>query len=196
MHPFIPFVTEEIYGKINLQDECLSLAAWPKQQKTLIDAQADIQMQTIIDIISAIRNIRAQWNIKPNETVDAFVIPDNPSLYEFLSLNSADIQRLARLDNLLLGLKMPVLKNAATALVGTIKVIVPLEGVIDLNAEKKRMTADIAQKRKIADSLNIRLNSADFTAKAPEEVITKEKERLDSLNREVKALEGVLASLS
>ena len=196
MHPFIPFVTEEIYSKMDFQDECLSLAAWPKQQKTLIDAQADIQMQTIIDIISAIRNIRAQWNIKPNETVDAFVIPDNPSLYEFLSLNSADIQRLARLDNLLLGLKMPVLKNAATALVGTIKIIVPLEGLIDLNAEKKRMTADVTQKRKMADSLNVRLNSADFTAKAPEEVITKEKERLDSLNREVKALEGVLASLS
>ena len=128
--------------------------------------------------------------------MDAFIIPADPSLYEFLSLNCADIQRLARLKNLLLGLKMPVLKNAATVLAGTIKILIPLEGLIDLNAEKKRMIADITQKRKIVDSLNVRLNSADFTAKAPEEVITKEKERLDSLNKEIKALEGVLAGLS
>jgi len=195
MHPFIPFVTEEIYSKMNAQDECLSLTAWPKRQETLIDSKASFQMQTIIDIISAIRNIRAQWNIKPNETLDAVIVPAEASLHEFLSANCADIQRLARLANLSLDLKAPVLKNAATALAGTIKIFVPLEGLIDLNAEKKRMSTDIAQKRKSIDGLNTRLNNADFTSKAPEEIITKEKERLDSLNKEVNALEGVLASL-
>ncbi len=195
MHPFIPFVTEEIYSKMNSQDKCLSLAPWPKSQEGLIDIKASAQMQTIIDIISAIRNIRAQWNIKPHETVDAIIVPPHTSSHELLSKNFVDIQRLSRLKNLLLDLKTPVLKNAATALVGTVKIFVPLEGLIDLNAEKKRMSADIAQKRKSIDSLNSRLNNADFTAKAPEEIIIKEKGRLDSLNKEVRALEGVLANL-
>ena len=70
-------------------------------------------------------------------------------MHEFLSANCIDIQHLARLKNLSLDLKAPVLKNAATALVGTIKIFIPLEGLIDLNAEKKRMSADIVQKKKI-----------------------------------------------
>jgi valyl-tRNA synthetase len=196
MNPFIPFVTEEIYSKMNPQDKCLSLAAWPKQQDMLIDAKASSQMQTMIDIISAIRNIRAQWNIKPNETLDAFIIPADPSQETLLSLNHINIHHLARLKKLSIDLKAPVIKNAATALVGTIKIFVPLEGLIDLNAEKKRMIADITQKEKAIDSLSARLNNADFTAKAPEEIIVKEKDRLDSLNKEVKTLEGVLANLS
>jgi len=196
MHPFMPFVTEEVYSKFKTPDTCLSLAAWPKKQKILIDTKASAQMQTIIDITVAIRNIRAFWNIKPNETVDAFIIPADSSLHRLLSEHSVDIQRLARLKNLSLDLKAPVLKNTATALVGTIKVFIPLEGLIDLNAEKKRMSADIIQKRKAIDGLNARLNNADFTAKAPEEIITKEKERLDTLNKEVSELKSVLANLS
>lgn len=195
MHPFIPFVTEEIYGKMDSQDKCLSLAAWPKHRKSLVDGKASARMQTIIDVISAIRNIRAQWNIKPNETVDAYIVPAGSSLHELLSENAADIRRLARLKDLFLDLKAPVLKNTATALVGTIKIFVPLEGLIDLEAEKKRMSGGIAQKRKSIDSLNTRLNNPDFISKAPEEIIIKEKERLDLLNKEVNALEGVLANL-
>ena len=195
MHPFIPFVTEEIYSKMNTQDECLSLAAWPKQQEALIDKKASAQMQTIIDIISAIRNVRAQWNIKPSETVDAFIIPADSSLEGFLLQNSIDIQRLARLKNLSLNLKTPILKNAATVLAGTIKILIPLEGLIDLETEKKRMSADIAQKRKSIEGLQSRLNNEVFVSKAPSDIIIKEKERLDSLNKEISAIEGVLASL-
>jgi len=196
MHPFIPFVTEEIYSKMNLKDECLSLAAWPNRNVLLIDLEANKQMQMIIDIISAIRNVRAQWNIKANETVNVFIIPVDISQNELLSQNSVDIQRLARLKDLTVQSKVPVLKNAATALVGAIKIFIPLEGLIDLDAEKKRMSADIAQKIKSIDGLNARLNNPDFIAKAPDEIIVKEKERLDLLNKEVAALEGVLRSLS
>ena len=117
MHPFIPFVTEEIYSKMNAKDECLSLAAWPKKNGTLIDHAASKQMQTIIDIISAIRNIRTKWGIKPNEIVDAHIVPIDPSCKKLLS-KSLDIDRLGRLKNFMLDLKVPMLKNAATALVG------------------------------------------------------------------------------
>ncbi len=214
MHPFIPFVTEELYSKMNSKDECLSLAPWPKRQEKLIDQEAEAQMQTMIDVISAIRNIRAQWNIKPNETVDVFYIPADSSLDKFLSENSVDIKRLARLKEFssyenrelfnrifniadITSSKLaPIRANVATALVGSIKIFIPLEGLIDLNLEKKRMSIDIVQKRKAIDGLNSRLNNVDFTSKAPEEIIAKEKERLDSLNKEVKDLESVLANLS
>jgi len=196
MHPFIPFVTEEIYSKMNVQDKCLSLASWPKPQVDLIDGKASSQMQTIIDVISAIRNVRALWNIKPNETVDAFIIPTDSLQHELLSKNSSDIQRLARLKNLVIDTKTPDIKNAASAFIGTIKIFIPLEGLIDLETEKKRMNIDIAQKRKSVDGLQSRLSNEVFVSKAPADIISKEKERLESLNKEITALEGVLASLS
>jgi len=196
MHPFIPFVTEEIYSNMNTKDKCLSLAAWPKKNGTLIDMSASKSMQTIIDIISAIRNIRAQWNIKPNETVVAFIILLDKELNSLLSQYSLDIQRLAHLKNLTIGINLPLHKKTAITLVGTIKVLVPLEGVIDFDSEIKSINANIAQKKISIDNLNKRLNSPEFVAKAPEEIITKEKERLELLNKEVIALKSVLSNLS
>ncbi len=196
MHPFIPFVTEEIYSKMNSTDECLSKAFWPKKDEALIDDKASNDMQMIIDIIGSIRNIRAQWNIKPNETVDAFVVSSEQRLLDLILENRDDTQRLARLNNLSIASQTPILKNSATALVGTIKVFVPLEGLIDLNAEKKRMMSDIDQKMKSIDGLQSRLNNEAFVSKAPEEIINKEKERLNSLNKEIIELKNILASLS
>ncbi|MDE1920544.1 MAG: valine--tRNA ligase [Candidatus Omnitrophica bacterium] len=199
MHPFIPFVTEEIYSKLNTKDECLSIANWPELNEQLIDKVAAQQMQVILDSITAIRNIRAQWNIKPNESINAFVVTPGTWL-RLLQENCADIQRLARIDQLNIDVKAVNLKNTATALVGTtygaIKVFVPLEGIVDLESEKKRMNADIMEKKKSIDGLNARLNNPDFVSKAPVDVIAKEKERLGSLNKEVCELNSILANLS
>jgi len=196
MHPFMPFVTEEIYSKMNSQDDCLSRAQWPIKPQELIDLQASAQMQIIIDITVAIRNIRANWNVKPNETVDAYIIPGDDALKELLSTNGADILRLARLKNLFLDSKITLLKNSATVLVGRNKVLIPLEGLIDLDAEKKRMSIEIQQKDKSIEGLQSRLNNESFVSKAPVEIIAKEKERLDALNKEVHELKNVLTSLS
>jgi len=195
MHPFIPFVTEEIYSKMNSQDNCLPLASWPKFDEKLIDKIATQQMQTIIDTITSMRNIRAFWNIKPNELIEAFVVTSDTWHNLFLQ-NSADIRNLGRLKNLTIDVNPVNLKNAAAALVGTTKIFIPLEGLIDLNAEKKRMSADITQKQKSIEGLQSRLSNETFTSKAPEEIITKEKERLDTLTKEVNELKNVLANLS
>jgi valyl-tRNA synthetase len=197
MHPFIPFVTEEIYSKMTASGGvCLSLTAWPRRQEFLIDRQAHSQMQAVIDAITAIRNIRAQWNIKPSESVDAFIVPAYTSSYQLLSQNQTDIHRLAKLKNLTLDLKVPPgVKNAATALVGTVKIYVPLEGLIDLDAEKKRISADIAEKQKSIDSLSARLKNPDFMSQAREEIIAKEQERLHTLTKEAAELKNVMDSL-
>jgi valyl-tRNA synthetase len=196
MHPFIPFVTEEIYSKINTDDECLSLTQWPKEQRMMIDQHAYQQMQTVIDIISAIRNIRTQWNAKSNEIIEAHINPIDPSLKNFLMQNTVDINRLARMNNLLLNSIPSDLKNTAIVLIGTIKIFVPLKGIIDLEAEKEHKKEQIGQKQKSIDGLQSRLNNEIFVSKAPKEIIAKEKERLDALNKEVFELKNDLASIS
>ncbi|MBF0511551.1 MAG: valine--tRNA ligase [Candidatus Omnitrophica bacterium] len=196
LHPFMPFVTEEIYSKLQTRDQCLSLSAWPVRSEKLFCSQAAFQMQTVIDIITAIRNIRAQWNVKPGESVDVCIVCADTLLTDLVAQNKGDIKRLARLKDFVLDTKAPVLKNSAFALVGEIKIVVPLDGIIDINAEKNRMMSETAQKKKAMEGLNSRLHNADFIARAPEEIIQKEKERLETLTKEVKELEALLANLT
>ena len=103
---------------------------------------------------------------------------------------------LARLETLTIDSKVLTTQDAAIALVGTTKIIVPLKGIIDLELEKKRKIEEIAQKQKSIDGLQSRLNNEAFVSKAPEEIIIKEKDRLNDLSLAISELKRDLASLS
>ncbi|MDO8674766.1 MAG: valine--tRNA ligase [Candidatus Omnitrophota bacterium] len=195
MHPFIPFVTEEIYRHMGPKEECLSAASWPVRQKGDMDHKAAQDMQTVIDLIGALRNIRTQWNMDPKETMDAFVVPVDRKEEELVTAYAADVRRMARLKDLTIDTKAPSLRDCATALVGQTKVFVPLAGIVDLAKEKKKMADDIAQKTKAIQALEGRLNNEAFTSKAPTDVIAKERERLETLTKETAQLNQVLANL-
>ena len=196
MHPFMPFVTEEIYSKLKQPDLCLTLAAWPKVANQLIDTAAANQMQAVIDVISCMRTLRTQWNIKPNATVNATVVPENNEQEQLLTVNAEDIKRLAKVDALTIRMNLSALKDAATGFVGALKVFIPLAGMVDLAVEKKRMQGELAQKVKAIEGLNTRLGNDAFVAKAPEDVIAKERERLAALQKESRELSQVLANIS
>jgi len=196
MHPFMPFVTEEIYSKMQSQDECLSLAQWPKQQEMLLDREASKQMQTIIDVISAIRKIRIQWGIKQNQFILPEIVPQDEAQLKLFRTNSTYIMNLAKVEALRIEFDVLTSEDAAIVLVGTAKIYVPLKGIIDLEVEKKRKNDEIAQKQKSIDGLQSRLNNEVFVNKAPEDIIAKERERLATLNKEVFELRNDLSNLS
>jgi len=197
MHPFIPFVTEEIYSKMNSHDECLSLAQWPKKEKKLIDQSAMEHMQLVIDVVSAIRNIRSEWNIKIQEEIDCLIVPTTAGEQEKLVSSTSDIQNLAKLKKPpVINITASPIKNAAIALVGSIKIFVPLSGIVDIEAEKKKIKNEILNKEKAIESLQGRLDNSSFTSKAPEEVIHQERIRLVNLTRELQGLQNILKNLS
>ena len=193
MHPFIPFVTEEIYSKMNSGDSCLSLASWPLAQNKLIDRNASKQMQAIIDIISFIRNIRTKYDIKQG-VIPAQIVPQNKAQKELFFANGEGIRRLAGVTFDLV-LEASTSAKAVTALIDGAKIIVPLEGIIDFGVEKKRKNEEIKQKQKLIEGLQSRLSNEAFISKAPEDVVLKEKERLDTFNKEVLELKNDLANL-
>ncbi len=195
MHPFIPFVTQEIYSHMGPKEKCLSVASWPVSQKRDIDPKAAQDMQTVIDLIGALRNIRTQWNMNPKETMDAFVVPVDRKEQDLITVYAADVRRMARLEGLTIDTKAKTLKDCATALVGQMKVFVPLAGIVDVAKEKKRMADDIAQKTKAIAALEGRLNNETFVSKAPQDVIAKERERLETLTKETAQLNQVLESV-
>lgn len=196
MHPFMPFVTEEIYSHFKTNDLCLTKVKWPYISPDLIDREAQSEMQNIIDVIKSIRTVRTQWNIKPTQPLDVKMMVDNAKWQSTLEMNASDIKRLCKINEMSVTSQAINMKDAATVLVGTTKIMIPLLGLVDIDAEKKRMLAEKEQKQKAVDALVARLSSDQFVSKAPVDVITKEKERLELLQKQVTELEGVLATIS
>ena len=196
LHPFLPFVTEEIYSRFELQTGPLAIASWPEYDERFSNPQADRQMGTLIELIGLIRNIRTQWNIKPIEFVDVFCAPLDAEAKELLENNLPLVQKMAKLNNYQIIPENQTVKDAATGLVGQIKFFIPLSHVIDVAKEKARMADQMDQLKRQVGSLNHRLGNAEFVNKAPVEVIQKEKERLHELNQKILVLEKTIAGLS
>ncbi len=194
MHPFIPFVTEEVFSKLSNGKECLSRSTWPAIEKNYVDVKGQNDMQTMIDLVTGIRNARAQWNIKPNETVDC-ILSTSATFEELLKTEFIKLQPLGRIKNVTIS-KTDAVKDAATGVVGEIKFFIPLAGVIDVQQEKARIQEQISKKDKAVQGILTRLSNEDFVKKAPPEVIQKDQETLAVYQNEIRELRTVLSNLS
>ncbi len=195
VHPFMPFVTEEIWSRCHKNKEAISRQSWPSGHKHLIDAATESHMQSVIGLVTSLRNLRAQWNIKPQEKIQCHLSSKSKTDIELLKDNEAILRNLARIDGLSIDKKSDGQKNTATVIVGNIKGIVPLGELIDVDEEKKRMLGQITEQRKVSSRLTSRLKNKDFLKKAPKEVVDKEKIRLDSINTKIEELEKVVSGL-
>jgi valyl-tRNA synthetase len=126
--------------------------------------------------------------------IPAEIVPQNKAQKELFLANGEGIRRLAGVAFDLV-LEASTSKKAVTALIDGSKIIVPLEGIIDFEVEKKRKNEEIKQKQKLIEGLQSRLSNEAFISKAPEDVILKEKERLDAFNKEALELKNDLADL-
>ena len=196
LHPFLPFVTAEIWHKMGNSNESLARQPWPKVQKRFINKKIQDEMQTLRELITAIRNLRAQWNIGPNENIDIlFVIPEKEERV-FLEENSPTIKKLAKINALTMQSEIPPsLIEAARGLVGQIKFFVPLAGVVDVNKEKERILKQIAEQTNALQNIAARLTNAAFLQKAPPEIVEKEKLRLQSLETKIRELQEAIQTL-
>jgi len=195
MHPFIPFVTEEIWEHLEISNDCLAVQPWPNDEKKLINKSADDEMQSLIDIISTIRNIKVQWNIKQQQTVNASFTSKNKKEVSLLNDNSQMLKTLAKIDDFSVSDKTQKIENSAAGLVKQIKFYIPLGDIIDVEKEKKRIVSQIEQHKRDMTNLDKRLKNKNFTSKAPPEVVEKEKARLDSLKIKVVDLDLIIKNL-
>jgi len=193
--PFMPFVTEEIWSQLTHTEGEVCLQDWPKSDSLKFNSNVDKDMENIIGIISAIRNTRAEWNIKPNEKIECIASSSTQDSQTFLDMNKDILINLGKLSKLNVENKDSQAQNAATAIVGDIKVSIPLEGIIDLDAEKRKTEKELEAQRKAFENLSKRLNNKNFTDKAPKDVVAKEKERLLDFETKITKLEDVLSAL-
>ena len=195
LHPFVPFVTEEIYSQFKGHEIILTTEPWPVVEDAWRDIEADAAVGALIDITTGIRNIRAQWNIKPQDEVDCSFFAPSEKALTLLKANADIIKKLVRLGTLSFEASEHSVKNAASGIAGEIRYFIPLGSLIDLDKEKLRLAELIMQQEKTASSIEGRLANEGFVKKAPPEVIEKERARMDDLRAKNADLKKALASL-
>jgi valyl-tRNA synthetase len=196
MHPFVPFVTEEIWENIKQPRQgAICVEQWPVRRPDCVNPSVDARMQKLMDCVSVLRNLRSEWNIKPAETVKAVIMTPRENDREIVGQERAMIMRLARLGDLEHIPEITEIRNAAVGITGEIKIVLPLGELIDLDKEKERVRKQIAEQRRFSEGLARRLENKDFRDKAPKDVVEKEQEKLRSFRAAVAKLEDVLSTL-
>ncbi|MEP6924158.1 MAG: valine--tRNA ligase, partial [Pyrinomonadaceae bacterium] len=183
LHPFMPFLTEELWQMLpetnaNLHNPAYSkaektimLADFPRGDASLIDEIAEAEMQAVIDLIGKIRNIRAEMNIKPSERV-TILVAANADLQNVFAANEAQILKLARSNELKLSEKLDAPRQSARAvLAGGAEVAIPLEGLIDFAKETDRLEKELAKLTAESEKLNAQLSNENFVSRAPAEKV-------------------------
>jgi valyl-tRNA synthetase len=167
LHPFCPFLTEEIYSILPIKDQACIIDAYPTVDNdaaflALANAQAEIEIDVVKEVITAIRNIRGENRISPAVKLNVRFGVNQPEAQKILSHNKSAISTLARLENVEIGEDGDLMKCAVAPIaVGDIrtKVIIPLEGLVDFNEEVKRIQKTIEKLEKDVSLLTNKLSN-------------------------------------
>ena len=196
LHPYMPFITEEIYQCLPHEAESIMISKWPVADESLVDPEAERGMNAIMDSIKAIRNMRAEVNANPGKKIPAIMLVSE-DLREVVANNDSYIKLLGGIDNLeLRPLNGEKPENAMAAVVTGIEVYLPLAGLIDVEKETQRLSKELAAMEKDLQRAGGKLNNAGFLAKAPEDVIAKERAKYEELSGKIEAVKKRMAYLS
>lgn len=196
LHPYMPFITEEIYQCLPHEAESIMISKWPVADESLIDPEAERGMNAIMDSIKAIRNMRAEVNANPGKKIPAIMLVSE-DLREVVAHNDSYIKLLGGIDNLeLRPLNGEKPENAMAAVVTGIEVYLPLVGLIDVEKETQRLSKELAAMEKDLQRAGGKLNNAGFLAKAPEDVIAKERAKYEELSGKIEAVKKRMAYLA
>jgi len=196
LHPVVPFITEELWQKLpgRKPDELLILAAWPPTELELADAQADQEFPLVQEAISSIRMLRAEYRVPPKARLRASLRPRTERARQALSGERETILRLAQLADLAFDGKRATV-GAHAVLVDGSEVFVALEGEIDVQRECSRLAGELARLDRQLSGLEAKLANQDFIARAPSEVVAKEREKERGWRDQRQALADKLKSL-
>jgi len=183
LHPVVPFITEELWQKLpgRAADELLAGAAWPRPRPDLADATADARFARIQEVIVAIRNIRAEYRIAPKARIAATVTTGDAGLKRAIEGERETILRLAQLAELALDGKAggggPGGPGGHAVLGDGSAVFVPLSGAIDVQQECRRLAGEVARLDQQLAALAAKLTNQNFVARAPAEVVARERDK-------------------
>ncbi len=195
LHPLMPHITEEIWQQLPHEGESIMLAEWPQSDPARDDKVARDQMETLIALITKVRNIRSEMNIPMQSRLKLYIATTDPQTRELVNVNSDPIKRLARCDEIVISATLPALDAPARDIVAGMEIAVPLGGLIDFEKERERIGKEMTKKENEARGLATRLDNISFMERAPREVVLEARGRHEELIAEIEKLRETLGSL-
>ena len=204
LHPFMPFITEELWQNLkqrlpkgSLDSDSIIIAPYPVGNKKFVDTEAEAVMESVVEIIRSIRNARAEHKVAASKWIEARIYADK--LQSAIASQSEAIETLAKARPLAVLSRNQRQAKEEKALVLVLKeseVVLPWAGMVDIAAERKRLEGEISSIEKEIDRLGQRLKDAAFVSKAPAAVVDKERDKLQGYKDKLLRLKQELAQLS
>ena len=199
LHPFMPHITEEIWHTLTQAEEgqSISIQTYPESDATLIDSDLEQQFELLIAAIRTLRNLRAEAGIKPGVKVKAVMQSESDRERQILTDSEAYIQDLAKVESLTITSALDTaLEPAIADVVGTVQVLIPLAGVVDIAVLKAKLEKSLTKAQAEAKSLSARLSNPTFVDKAPPEVVQGAKDALAEAEKQIEILQARLRLLN
>ncbi len=193
LHPFMPFVTEEIWQSLPHQGPALIVAKWPEFRQDLCFAEEEGHMESVMEAIRAIRNRRAEMNVPPSKKAALYVVTHQQKAY---TEGEGFIRRLAYADSVTLLDKEPeTLNGMVTCATADAKLYIPMGQLVDLDKERERVAKELEKAKKNLASLNGKLANPNFISRAPEAVVNAERDKAAKAAELIARLEQSAQSL-
>ena len=194
LHPFMPFITEEIFTHLPTGEESIMISKWPEADSALSFDKEEEQMENIMEAIKSIRNVRTKMNVAPSRKAKVFIVTDSPEIFKG---SEVFFEKLASsLETVIVSTEEGIPENAVTTVVDNAKIFIPFGDLVDIAAEKERLTKEKEHLISEIKRVEGKLNNAGFVAKAPQKVVDEErakgekyKEMLEKVEESLKNLE-------
>jgi valyl-tRNA synthetase len=199
LHPFMPFVTEEIYHLLPgvKESDFLNSLGWPESTFKLINEDLEKDFEIVQSVIGAIRNIRAEMDVPPGKRADVLVRASDERVVDILQKQEAQLLILGRIEHLTIGTSIKKPPLSASSVIPFGEIYIPLTELIDLDSEKLRLEKELENQTKYLDRIKKKLSNFDFLERAPADVIQAEKDKqkqaedaIERLNRNLESLSG------
>ncbi|MEK3798043.1 valine--tRNA ligase [Peribacillus sp. FSL H8-0477] len=175
LHPFMPFITEEIWQNLPHNGESITLAAWPTVDPALTNTEAAEEMKLLVEIIRSVRNIRSEVNTPMSKKINLMLKAKDESIVAKLEKNRAYLERFCNPEELTIGVNVEGPAQAMTAVVTGVELILPLKGLINIEDEIKRLDKECEKLNKEVERVQKKLGNEGFVKKAPAAVIEEER---------------------
>ncbi|EGQ2765094.1 valine--tRNA ligase [Staphylococcus pseudintermedius] len=177
LHPFMPFVTEHIWQNLPHEGESIVTSAWPTVDASLVFEESKDVMEQLVEIIKAVRQSRLEVNTPLSKEIPIKIQAKNETIQQLLKTNQHYLERFCNPSTLEIETQIDIPDKAMTTVVAAGEVILPIEGLIDMDKELERLEKDLQKWQKELDRVNKKLSNENFVNKAPEHVINEEKEK-------------------
>jgi valyl-tRNA synthetase len=198
LHPFMPFITEELWWALHERQpgQSIMIEPWPVAERKKIHTSAEEQIGEIQSLVTAVRSIRGEMNVPPSKETELHVKSAEQSKIEAVKKFGVYLARLAKISDIVIGSETPRPAFSASAIVNNMEIYIPLQNIIDLDIERNRITKEITRLEKAAAAIEKKLLNEQFLARAPKEIVEKEKEKLETFNAALEKHRETLKALN